>query len=269
VLLAAVKGKDFRQVACGASHTIALTASGELWVWGLNDFGQLGVGHRAVSVPFPTRLDSVYGHNIRKIACGATHSVLLSDRNVYTFGDGTHGALGHGNSKSHLQPKAVIKLTEDCRLRDIAAGPQFSVAISDLGQLYFWGNMRSTSGRGAKNVYNMPRRFKGLEAIYAVACGEHEITAMVRIPVAPPLDHKFKAGVLLEEADSGIVEGYIGRACTWGKASGGKLGHGTGKMTQTDLKSPFSIYGPLYLYSITVVACGADHTACVTDNGKI
>eukprot|EP00283_Hemiselmis_rufescens_P017499 CAMPEP_0173451098 /NCGR_PEP_ID=MMETSP1357-20121228/46093_1 /TAXON_ID=77926 /ORGANISM="Hemiselmis rufescens, Strain PCC563" /LENGTH=38 /DNA_ID= /DNA_START= /DNA_END= /DNA_ORIENTATION= len=38
----------------------------------------------------------------------------------------------------------------------------------------------------------MPRRFKGLEAIYGIGCGEHEITALVRIPVAPPLEHKFK-----------------------------------------------------------------------------
>ena len=58
--------------------------------------------------------------------------------------------------------------------------PQYSVALSDLGQLFFWGNMRSTAGRGAnKTVYNMPRRFKGLEAIFAVACGEHEVSALV------------------------------------------------------------------------------------------
>lgn len=54
------------------------------------------------------------------------------------------------------------------------------MALSDLGQLFFWGNMRSTAGRGAnKTVYNMPRRFKGLEAIFAVACGEHEVSALV------------------------------------------------------------------------------------------
>ena len=255
------------QVACGAAHTIALTASGHIWAWGLNEHGQLGLGdtnNRLV----PTINVTTQGKNIRKIACGESHSAFLSDRDVFTFGDGSHGALGHGNSKSQLVPKMVVKLTEDARLRDIDCGPQFTTAISDLGQMYFWGNMKSTSGRGAKHVFNMPRRFKGLEAIYGVACGEHEITALVRIPIAPPLEHKFKAGIFIEEAQSGLVEGYIGRVCSWGRASDGKLGHGAGAMTQSDLKSPFAVYGPLYHYSITVVACGVDHSVCITDDGR-
>ena len=91
----------------------------------------------------------------------------------------------------------------------------------------------------------------------------------VRIPVAPPLEHKFRAGMFMEEAESTVVHGYIGRACTWGRAANGKLGHGAGKMTQADLKMPFAIYGPLYYYSICVVACGAEHSVCITDNGRI
>ena len=41
-ILGKVHGKDFRQVACGALHSIALTASGQLYSWGLNEDGQLG-----------------------------------------------------------------------------------------------------------------------------------------------------------------------------------------------------------------------------------
>ncbi len=268
-LLDSLRGLDFRQIACGALHTIALTSTGQIWAWGLNEDGQLGLGDQNDRKQ-PEQVTSIAGRNIRKIACGTAHSLLLSDRDVFSFGCGSFGALGHGNGKSQLVPAKVIKLSEDCRLRDVVAGPQFSVALSDLGQLYFWGNMRSTAGRGAnKSVYNMPRRFKGLEAIFAVACGEHEITALVRIPVAPPLEHKFRAGMFLEEGDSGLVSGYIGRACTWGRATNGKLGHGAGKNSQADLKMPFAIYGPLYYYSIKVVACGAEHSCCITDNGRI
>ena len=36
-----------------------------------------------------------------------------------------------------------------------------------------------------------------------------------------------------------------------------------------NLKMPFAIYGPLYYYSICVVACGAEHSVCITDNGRI
>ena len=268
LILQSIHGHDFRQVACGASHTIALTAQGHVYVWGMNEHGQLGIGD-TISRRQPVLNAGCNGKNIRKIACGEAHTAFLSDRDIFTFGDGSHGALGHGNSKSQLSPKCVIKLSEECRLRDLECGPQFTVAISDLGQLYFWGNMRSTSGRGTKNVFNMPRRFKGLEAIYGVSCGEHEVTALVRIPLAPPLEHKFKAGIFVEEAASGLIEGYIGRVCTWGKASDGKLGHGVGSSTQADLKTPFAIYGPLYHYSITVIGCGDDHSACITDDGRL
>jgi len=267
-LMDALTDMDFRQISCGAAHTIALTSTGRLFVWGLNDFGQLGLGDTN-DRRTPEELTALNGKTIRKIACGATHSVILSGRDVFTFGNGTNGALGHGNSKSQLLPKNVIKLTEECRLRDVAAGPQFSVALSDLGQLYFWGNMKSTAGRGAKHVYNMPRRFKGLEAIYAVACGEHEISSLVRIPIAPPLEHKFRAGIFMEDVDNGLLEGFIGRACSWGKAQNGKLGHGSGKNSNVDLKIPFAIYGRLYHYSVTKIACGAEHSVCITDDGKL
>lgn len=34
-----------KQVACGYAHTLALNASGEVWAFGRNDYGQLGLGH--------------------------------------------------------------------------------------------------------------------------------------------------------------------------------------------------------------------------------
>ena len=33
-------------IACGASHTLALSDKGEVWGWGRNNFGQLGIGDR-------------------------------------------------------------------------------------------------------------------------------------------------------------------------------------------------------------------------------
>lgn len=175
MILNKVSNLDFRQVACGAAHTIALTANGLLFSWGLNEHGQLGLGD-LVSRKTATQNESVQGKHIRKIACGEAHSAFLSDRDVYTFGDGSHGALGHGNSKTQIGPKAVIKLTEDCRLREVECGPQYTVALSDLGQLYFWGNMKSTSGRGSKHVFNMPRRYRYQPCITFVF-SEHEAVA--------------------------------------------------------------------------------------------
>jgi alpha-tubulin suppressor-like RCC1 family protein len=81
---------DFRQVSCGSYHTIALTAQGELWAWGWNEHGQLGLGDLITRLQ-PERLSEFSACNIWKIACGETHSICLSDCDVFTFGNGAQG----------------------------------------------------------------------------------------------------------------------------------------------------------------------------------
>jgi alpha-tubulin suppressor-like RCC1 family protein len=44
------------QCGCGVEHSAALTSSGHLYTWGLNSFGQLGVGDLR-NRPLPTHLD--------------------------------------------------------------------------------------------------------------------------------------------------------------------------------------------------------------------
>ena len=100
------------QVACGGEHTIALSSKNELFSWGLNVFGQLGLSsNKNVNVPtkivmfrqfqfsdkneeimeekFSNILDKV---TITEIAAGAQHSLILtSDNNLYSCGSNKWG----------------------------------------------------------------------------------------------------------------------------------------------------------------------------------
>lgn len=38
------------QVVCGAAHAMALTDEGVLYAWGMNSYGQLGIGSKATMV---------------------------------------------------------------------------------------------------------------------------------------------------------------------------------------------------------------------------
>jgi alpha-tubulin suppressor-like RCC1 family protein len=73
-------------VACGGVHTACLTVDG-LYMWGLNDEGQLGLPPseaRIVSVP---RLMTSARATFVSVACGAHHTVALTNNGqVFAWG---------------------------------------------------------------------------------------------------------------------------------------------------------------------------------------
>ena len=63
-------------VSCGFAHTIAIDISGDLFVWGFNEDGQLGLGHES-SVNEPTLLDFKDSSYTIAISAGKTHTACV------------------------------------------------------------------------------------------------------------------------------------------------------------------------------------------------
>lgn len=58
----------------------------------------------------PRVIEALRGKEIIDIACGGAHSAAItSNRDVYTWGKGRYGRLGHGDSEDQLKPKLVGK----------------------------------------------------------------------------------------------------------------------------------------------------------------
>lgn len=76
-LVSALGSKKIIQITAGNQHNIVLTSEGELFAWGLNNRGQLGVGHTK-KVLTPTKIDCLSGVPIAFIACGGSHSFAIS-----------------------------------------------------------------------------------------------------------------------------------------------------------------------------------------------
>lgn len=70
--------KTVIQIASGQFHSLALTNSGELFSWGANGYGQLGLGTTSEKVVTPTLVKSLAGIPIAFIACGGNHSFAVS-----------------------------------------------------------------------------------------------------------------------------------------------------------------------------------------------
>jgi alpha-tubulin suppressor-like RCC1 family protein len=112
----ALLGKAIRSIACGAQHTVALSASGEAYAFGQGGSGRLGTGTTACELT--PRLLLKPGHKrepyrFRAVACGDMHTVALGmDGAPYTWGCGRDGATGLASRDDHLLPTPVPFLVE-------------------------------------------------------------------------------------------------------------------------------------------------------------
>jgi RCC1 and BTB domain-containing protein len=67
-------------IACGESHTIALTNKGEIYTWGGGQLGQLGHGD-FLRQSLPIKVANLEGDGIGKvisISCGKRHSAAIT-----------------------------------------------------------------------------------------------------------------------------------------------------------------------------------------------
>ncbi|XP_074736704.1 RCC1 domain-containing protein 1 isoform X2 [Strix uralensis] len=87
--------------------------------------------------PFFTPLPR--GVRARRLVLGHEHVLALGARGeVYAWGGGRHGQLGHGTLESELQPRLVEALA-GVAMRAVAAGGWHSASVSEAGDLYMWG----------------------------------------------------------------------------------------------------------------------------------
>ena len=81
------------QISCGAAFTACITDAGDVWTFGDNKNGQLGLGHKEnqaspqLVAPFSVRIISV--------SCGNYHTVCIDEeKHLWGFGKNEHGQLG-------------------------------------------------------------------------------------------------------------------------------------------------------------------------------
>ena len=94
VLLSA-GGANAAKVACGQSHTCAIRDDGNVWCWGSNGSGQLGMGASGGSSPNPVPLDLGVGRTAKAICAGSHHNcVILDDDTLKCWGYGDTASWG-------------------------------------------------------------------------------------------------------------------------------------------------------------------------------
>ncbi|KAL1441409.1 hypothetical protein MTO96_001049 [Rhipicephalus appendiculatus] len=156
-------GVPLAQVACGATHSVGLTPSGTVFVWGRNSCGQLGLSDQRDRL-HPTVLKPLRSQRIKHVCCGENHTAALTaDGGVFTFGAGTYGQLGHGVKVNEAVPRRVVELMGTA-ISQLSCGRCHTVAYApQSGKLYIFGlGMSGQLGNGTLESSALPVTVPGL-----------------------------------------------------------------------------------------------------------
>lgn len=121
-----------KDIAVGSRHTLLLTNTNEIYGFGVNDDGQLGLNN-SQSQNTPVLLDGIWkDHNIRRISAGSRCSfLLLENRQIFAF-----GLVG----RVSLQNTSLISMLSGLNILEIASGTHHALFLTQTGQVYGLGD---------------------------------------------------------------------------------------------------------------------------------
>eukprot|EP00474_Spongospora_subterranea_P008941 CRZ09399.1 hypothetical protein [Spongospora subterranea] len=245
------KDEDVKCFAAGSEHSSVIDTSNRLWTFGKADYGRLGIpGQTSGIVPVPTLVDVPLedGDYIIGVDCGYYHTAAVSNNGrVYTWGWGGNwysgcGGLGHGDTKSVLNPKMVEALS-DINISQVRCGKYHTLALSKDGTLYSWG--RGEYGRLGLN-------------------SNSDVLVPKLVPEMNDIAH-----IATCNATSAAIDSR-GRLFMWGKNDTGQLGiGGSSNLDMFALEPVPTLIEAFNDQKIADVSCSDRHTVACTDDGRV
>ena len=235
----------------------------------------------------PTQIDSLHGVVAVTGVCGENYSAVLTDHGeIYSWGDGELGKLGHGsNITCQYYPRKIENLLP---MKCISAGMQHMAVITSQGKIFTWGGgfFGRLGHTATENCYH-PKEIQSVskKAFVVVSCGSYhtvaiEDTGFVFIWGRAKMNCQFqdsnepqKIMDLENRKFKQVVAGdghtlalsQDGEIFSWGSNKYGKLG--IGKKTDKYHVHPLKIMGlPINILS---VATNFNHSLAVTESGDL
>lgn len=191
-------------------------------------------------------------HSVAWLSCGFEHCALVTGYGqVYTWGYGASGCLGHGDTNSHAVPRLVQSLSE---IQYIDCGGFHTAVVSEKGELWTWGRadvhqlglpakrlLKDDMGYVALVPTRVDEFVKRGKAIRGVACGEAHTLAL--------------------DSD--------GRLYSFGWAEDGQLGLPLDRLKDGQMSFEIGEIPALRKQRVVKVAAGALFSACLTEEGRM
>ncbi|KAF1335389.1 Regulator of chromosome condensation, partial [Globisporangium splendens] len=276
--------------------------------FGCNDDGQLGRGEkRRLTGPiddvspahFPQQIEEIFALDIAAVSCGSRHTMVLTTQGeVYSWGWGSvrsvascrwilfaMGQLGHGDLKSSNAPRKIeFFATQRLFVEYISCGGCHSAAVTkdgascgvvdnfsvrcsqlivfvetvptvDTGTVYTWGEAHW-------GQLGLPKEFSDLHQSLPAKC-----------PVLQDGSEEKVVKISCGGAHTAALTDK-GHVYMWGRCDNGQLGIGQAWLHDSDCEGLLGVSRPHRVEGfgdekVVQVACGAFHSAAVTEVGSV
>lgn len=248
--------KLITSIACGSAHTLVTVNNPnekrtDCYSWGKCHCGQLGHGEMDEDQATPKLMSVFFGISIKFFSCGESFSFAVTDLGqVYSWGCGYFGALGHGNEKHLIEP-TIIETLRNERIKCIRGGSLHSLAVTEEGKLYSWG--RDKEGQLGLPPYTLTPTKPRLNQYY---------------PVQVPLEVQ----VINISAFSNHSMVLLGdnTLLTFGNNNKGQLGRPIPEgLKETPPQEAIMTCKVQLSERVTSIACGFEHSLVLTESGKM
>ena len=241
-----LEGKRILSVSAGTDFTTALTSGGEVYTW---DCGKCGAPGSEGFGDIDDLADSrtlvgggLVGKRVVGVSASDSHSVAVTaDGEVFSWGEGDSGCLGHGNEEDVLTPKQVEGILTGLHVVTVAVDDMHTAVVTREGRLFVWG------------------------ASYDFSL----ISTRTLVPtlVGGALADKRVVGVSVGDSHMAAVTD-AGECYTWGSGEWGRLGHGDTEHRFTPTLVTGALSGKRVV-EVGAAASGGLHTAAVTLEGDL
>lgn len=220
--------------ALGGIHACALTMTGGVKCWGVNESGQLGDGSTTMRL---TPVDVVgLSAGVEQLAVGGEFScAVLTVGGVKCWGANASGQLGDGSKTNRVTPENVYGLSgaaqQPTSVAQLTTGNAHACVLEFNGGVQCWGfNYGGQLGDGTKTDRTTAQVVLGLTSgVKQISTGGHHTCAVTA----------------------------SGGAKCWGNNNSGPLGDGT----TTDRTTPVDVLG--LTSGVAQISAGAEHTCAV------
>lgn len=166
-----------------SGYTAAIKTDGSLWMWGANDYGQLGKGEPGnSSVPIKVM------DNVATVSLSAYRhvAVIKTDGSLWMWGSNSLGQLGNGGVGNQEYsdgfnsiPLQDIPVKVMDNVAVVSLGAMHSAAVKTDGSLWTWGfNEGGRLGNGLKGTKNVNVPEKVMDDVATVSCGSSHTAAV-------------------------------------------------------------------------------------------